>query len=529
MNLLQSSQTNKSRWGSNEFKIYYLVFIIMIPIIFYIPIDISNIRHINYSRYSGRLANGWLFNRKIDLTDQQYKSFRNNLRQLVCISLIHVLISKLIKKINKLTELNCDWILCVAVLLGLHSYHFVFPLAISIASYALSKFLAGYKYFYVFIWLFNISTLVAIEYYNGISFALIHPSLGYLNSSKGLVRWYVFYKMTTLRNISFALDLHWMRMSYGRVIKPLPMRSLTYSERKNTSLEEQDYGLFNFLYYVFYPPLYLAGPIMTYNDFIHQSYLHFNRPTMDYTLKYALRCLSTFLTLEISLHFIYVVAIKNTGAWRNDTPSQIALIGFWNLIVVWLKLLIPWRFFRLWSLADGIECPENMIRCVANNYSTTGFWRSWHRSYNLWIIRYLYVPLGGAKYAALITPVIFVFVALWHDLNWRLLVWGGLASGIILPELLATYLLPPHLYNHRWWYRHLCAVGGVLNILALMGANLVGFVLGIRNTKDFLIDLVCTAAGWKFLAVALPSLFVGVQVMFELREAEKRKGIYLRC
>ena len=69
----------------------------------------------------------------------------------------------------------------------------------------------------------------------------------------------------------------------------------------------------------------------------------------------------------------------------------------------------------------------------------------------------------------------------------------------------------------------------MLNILALMGANLVGFVLGIRNTKDFLIDLVCTAAGWKFLAVALPSLFVGVQVMFELREAEKRRGIYLRC
>lgn len=28
-----------------------------------------------------------------------------------------------------------------------------------------------------------------------------------------------------------------------------------------------------------------------------------------------------------------------------------------------------------------------MVRCMANNYSTLGFWRSWHRSYNLWIIR----------------------------------------------------------------------------------------------------------------------------------------------
>jgi hypothetical protein len=52
------------------------------------------------------------------------------------------------------------------------------------------------------------------------------------------------------------------------------------------------------------------------------------------------------------------------------------------------KLLIPWRFFRLWALADGIDPPENMVRCMANNYSALGFWRSWHRSYNLWVIRY---------------------------------------------------------------------------------------------------------------------------------------------
>ena len=53
-----------------------------------------------------------------------------------------------------------------------------------------------------------------------------------------------------------------------------------------------------------------------------------------------------------------------------------------------VQLLIPWRFFRLWALLDGIDPPENMIRCMANNYSTLGFWRSWHRSYNLWTVRY---------------------------------------------------------------------------------------------------------------------------------------------
>jgi D-alanyl-lipoteichoic acid acyltransferase DltB (MBOAT superfamily) len=106
--------------------------------------------------------------------------------------------------------------------------------------------------------------------------------------------------------------------------------------------------------------------------------------------------------METVLHTMYVVAIKDSAAWEGDSPAEMSMVGFWNLVVVWMKvsrsrysfvsqsdsqLLIPWRYFRLWALLDGMDPPENMIRCVANNYSTLGFWRSWHRSYNLWIVR----------------------------------------------------------------------------------------------------------------------------------------------
>ena len=89
------------------------------------------------------------------------------------------------------------------------------------------------------------------------------------------------------------------------------------------------------------------------------------------------------------------------------------------------------------ALADGVDAPENMVRCMANNYSTLGFWRAWHRSYNLWITRYIYVPLGGTRNRACTVVLVFSFVALWHDLSLRLLAWGWLASGFILPELAA--------------------------------------------------------------------------------------------
>jgi D-alanyl-lipoteichoic acid acyltransferase DltB (MBOAT superfamily) len=37
-------------------------------------------------------------------------------------------------------------------------------------------------------------------------------------------------------------------------------------------------------------------------------------------------------------------------------------------------------------MLEGIQAPENMLRCVNNNYNIEGFWRSWHASYNRWAV-----------------------------------------------------------------------------------------------------------------------------------------------
>ena len=167
---------------------------------------------------------------------------------------------------------------------------------------------------------------------------------------------------------------------------------------------------------------------------------------------------------------------------------------------------------------------------MANNYSPLGFWRSWHRSFNLWIVRYLYIPLGGTHRLVATSVLIFTFVALWHDLSPRLLAWGWLVVLFILPEIMARKVLPPStvraplfplrprvlfLFNssflffcaqfgERWWYRHLCAFGGVFNILLMMGANLVGFVVGMDGAQYLASQLVSSWNG-EFLLPDIPS------------------------
>jgi protein-cysteine N-palmitoyltransferase HHAT len=297
---------------------------------------------------------------------------------------------------------------------------------------------------------------------------------------------------------------------------------------------------------------------VTFNDYISQQRYPSAALTPARNLLYGIRFCLTLLCMEFVLHFIYAVAIsKSTSDWSLYTPGQLSMLGYFNLNIIWLKLLIPWRFFRLWALLDGIDPPENMVRCMSNNYSALAFWRSWHRSYHRWVVRYLYIPLGGggggrasgsksssssstqvqkpkptlfSRLRGIINQlIVFTFVAVWHDINLRLLMWGWLITFFVLPEVIATLLFPASRWqsSHPNAYRILCGIGALGNILPLMAANLVGFALGLDGLKGLLAGILGSWTGALFMLGACGALFVGVQVMFELREGEKRKGIKL--
>lgn len=40
------------------------------------------------------------------------------------------------------------------------------------------------------------------------------------------------------------------------------------------------------------------------------------------------------------------------------------------------------------------------------------------------------------------TLLVFTFVALWHDLSFKLLAWGWLVSLFVLPEIIARATIP---------------------------------------------------------------------------------------
>lgn len=373
-----------------------------------------------------------------------------------------------------------------------------------------------------FSWVFAIAALIWLDR----SGRLINwPSWAWQGA---LPRWNVVFKISLLRILSFGFDFHERRTDeVGGGKSCANCVSNERCTKCRASRRAGDFSFPSYLTFVFYPPLYLSGPVMTFNDFWWQNA---SKRTVQArsVFVYGLRLVASWLCLEVILHLFHVCAIKSAQAWDSSfIPKTYAGIAFLNLKFIWLKLLVIWRFARFFALADGIDPPENMNRCMSNNYSALMFWRSWHRSFNQWIVRYLYVPLGGNRTTPYNLFPVFAFVALWHDVNWQLAAWGCLIPVFILPEVAVKALSRRLVLSKLSFYNELVAIGASLNIYLMMIANLVGFGVGIEGTK-LMLQQVFRQGGHLFILSTFLVFYAAANMMLEIREAENRRyGRYL--
>lgn len=522
----------KPKWSTLEFKFYMVVFAVMVPLMYKTAMDASNETNPNYPKFEHLLSQGWMLGRKVDNSDQQYRFFRDNFWFLWTLVAGHVALRKIAVSFAPHKRTTFDLVVGILYLLALHGTNVVkIALHVSVM-YILATQVENTRHARIALWVYGVLTLFLNDKLRNVALHIDAIDHGF----HGVVeRWDVFYNFTLLRMLSFGLD-YLEKRDLPKLEPQLVPADLDERGRLTAPLPIEEYNFANYVSYLTYAPLFIGGPIVSFNDYMYQSNYFQLELTKDTKriLVYGARLLFCILVMEFLLHFMYVVAVSKTKAWDGDTPFQLSMLGMFNLNIIWLKLLIPWRMFRFWSLLDGIDPPENMIRCMDNNYLGLAFWRAWHRSYNKWVLRYIYIPLGGAGSGSSGVAtrlgnslLVFSFVAVWHDIELRLLMWGWLVVLFLMPEIVATMYF--RRYALKLWYRHLCGVGAVCNIWMMMLANLVGFCLGKDGTMALLNEMFSTAQGFRFFLLASGTLYVGVQVMFELREAEKRRGIDVKC
>ena len=491
-----------------------------------------------------------------DSSDFVWKYYRNNLLIILIFATIMVTINQIVKRFLKLGIVKIFYLLFgVGFSCYLHRISFLYIFIVVVIEYILClcyRFI-GKICFIILTWAICIAVEAGLEFH----FIRVPDFLNFLPNyiTTQFLALDVVFQFILLKLISFNMEYSIMYENDNNKIEELNSEKEKHFQgckdcqegyyclttlKKYIILNLQDFSFVNLLIYVLYPPFYLAGPTIMYHSFIFQLQ---NKENKHYhiifkkKIIYIIKTFAIFVGFEIFTHFIYVTALLNNHSIRNlaalkkfkeEVPHYIYYFLVFNrLVFVFMKYDVIWKIARLWGWMDGICCEENINRCIYNNYSFEGFWRQWHRSFNIWLIRYMYIPMGGSKKKFINTFIIFSFVALWHEVKLHLLVWAWTIYFTLIPEMLIKRYFNKkerqYLTNY-FWFRYLRAFVCSIDILLMIFSNLCGYGFEKEDIIDYFKEIFQLAGVLGVLGF-LVYFAINTFPMFFVRDLEEANGI----
>ncbi|XP_031195221.1 protein-cysteine N-palmitoyltransferase HHAT isoform X1 [Mastomys coucha] len=300
----------------------------------------------------------------------------------------------------------------------------------------------------------------------------------------------------------------------------LTVRCLYYTSfslelcRQSPSAQPASYSFPWLLTYVFYYPVFHNGPILSFPEFFRQM----QQPELS-SLQHNLcilakglgRLLCWWWLAELMVHLMYMHALyssipllESVSCW---TLGGLALAQVLFFYVKYLVLFgVPALLLRL----DGLT-PPSLPRCVSTMFSFTGMWRYFDVGLHSFLIRYVYIPLGGSQRGLLgtllSTATTFAFVSYWHgsyeDLwCWAALNWLGVTVESGVQKLLKTPCVQETLARHLSprARRRLHALLAACSTSMLILFNLV-FLGGIQVGKTYWKRIFLQGWPWVTLSV----------------------------
>ncbi|XP_072565552.1 protein-cysteine N-palmitoyltransferase HHAT isoform X4 [Paramormyrops kingsleyae] len=255
--------------------------------------------------------------------------------------------------------------------------------------------------------------------------------------------------------------------------------------------------------YTFYHPLFYNGPIISFQDFSQHMQGTSGGDTSPKLgllplLRSAGRILAWWLLAETLVHLMYMHAIQNNETYLQILPPwalgglALALVQFF-----YVKYLVLFGLPALLARLDGLE-PPPLPRCVSTMYSFTGMWRHFDVGLYRWLLRYIYLPLGGSRKGrlrmALSTSLAFAFVCFWHGghdylRNWALMNWASVTVEAAARALLSSSyasmvvqhcLSPPMRRRAQAFLSAFSTAMLILSNLVFLGGNHVGKIFWKR-------------------------------------------------
>ncbi|XP_063774347.1 protein-cysteine N-palmitoyltransferase HHAT isoform X3 [Pseudophryne corroboree] len=328
----------------------------------------------------------------------------------------------------------------------------------------------------------------------------------------------------------------------------LTVRSLFYTSfcLEYSGYQASDGGSYSFpsmLVYVFYHPLLHNGPIITFNEFTKQMQTQDTQwPNLTFCglLADVFRLLLWWCLGELMIHTMYMHAIYSNYPTLED-------VSYWTLgglalaqvLFFYVKYLVLYGLPVLIVQLDGLNAPA-LPRCVSTMHSFTGIWRSFDVGLHRFLVRYIYIPMGGSHCGLggmlLSTAFTFIFVCYWHGAHEYLWYWAALNwFGIIIEQAVKKLLTMPSIQDiidqnvSPKAYRQLHAALASVSTALLIFTNLI-FLGGEQVGKIYWDRLI--VEGWPWVPLTLFCClycFSQVGIEWSLFLFPKYKGNFPLC
>jgi D-alanyl-lipoteichoic acid acyltransferase DltB (MBOAT superfamily) len=195
----------------------------------------------------------------------------------------------------------------------------------------------------------------------------------------------------------------------------------------------------NILFFGFFPPVQIIGPVIEYSEVDAQSRKTERLKLDDYRV--------AFTQVVVGAIKIFVLAVP-----LASSADLFVVYRTNHWFVLWVELVFyAWFFYLNFSgysdLAIGVarlfgfKLKPNFSRPFTRT-NPQEFWNSWHMSLTRFAQRNVFVPMGGMRrrtqYLAIAATM--MVIALWHDISLPLVVFGvyhacGLIGARILNQI----------------------------------------------------------------------------------------------
>jgi D-alanyl-lipoteichoic acid acyltransferase DltB (MBOAT superfamily) len=460
------------------------------------------------------LVQQWLDpDRWMSWNDLQFRFWRFNVDKLLLIVALFVTLRRIFRSYSYVYY-N---VIGIALLVYCHGYGgTTYLLFIYGLNLVIIKKLVGTKYLIPSIWILNLVILISSDLGSGFRIypRSVHWTLAFLSDWRQL-HWHIYFRFSLLRIISFACDYQWATIN----LAPSKHKDDYLFRLSETHLPINQYSTKQYFAYLLYAPLYLAGPVIGFNCFIHQLRSRYTQISMNAVSRLIGSVIFThFLTFTLS-YVYYNACLENLDIYHEFEAWEMISAALFIGWFMYSKFYMIWTFMQAWAEIDGIQTPNNVKGFFIPCYTFRDFWRSWNVSVHLWVMRYIYQPLGGTRSQLWSVWVIFLFVGVWHDIQLKWLAWVLFNCCCFCGEIVFIYMFSSKRFDwirNLSYYEWIVSFAGAIDVVFIMMSNAT-IINGFHSTFIAFYQIFCQNNVYLSFMVVPPVMVTLTFGIFVLR------------